>query len=494
MRLTRLLEGIPHRSGKNLDTVEVTGITTDSRNVHAGDLFVALPGHRTDGHEHVLEAVRAGAGVLLVDRELAASVPTVVVPSTLQALSLLSARFFGHPSRWMDVVGVTGTNGKTTITWMLECLWKTLHRPAGVMGTITHRWPGHREQARNTTPLSVDVHRLLATMRGAGATVAAMEVSSHALAQERVEDVDFSVAVFTNLTQDHLDYHETMENYFKAKAHLFELLNQSPRLNKRAVINRDDPWAERLLSFVQTPVWTYGIKGSADFRADNVVSSSGGSRFHLSSPAGTVSVPLPLVGRHNIYNALATLATGVALGASLDEVVRALDSLPGVPGRLERVTEHPAGDRTPSALPFSVFVDYAHTEDALRNVLDTLRPLTAGKLLVLFGCGGDRDRTKRPRMGEAATALADRVVITSDNPRSEDPEKIAADILTGVSGKAWEVVLDREEALVRVLSLAGPGDVVLLAGKGHETTQIFADRTIPFDDREKARRLLAQRV
>lgn len=493
--LDALLAGIaPTNVG--IPSVPLTGLTVDSRAVKKGDLFIALPGARTDGHAHVAAAVAAGAAAVLAERPVVATVPVVVLPSTAKALSALAARFYGRPSQHLEIIGVTGTNGKTTITYLLESVLQAAGKSVGVVGTIDYRWPGHRETAPNTTPHAADVQRLLAAMRHAGVTHVAMETSSHALALGRVDDVDFTVGVFTNLTQDHLDFHKDMERYFEAKAGLFARLDRSGRPRRRAVINRDDPWAERLLSRVASPAWTYGIDKESDFRATDLVLSAEGSAFRLLTPFGERREKFGLVGRHNIYNLLAALGAALGVGVPLDTAITGLAQMHGVPGRLERVTERPVGT-TGTDLPFDLFVDYAHTDDALVNVMQTLRPLTRGRLIVLFGCGGDRDRTKRPKMGEAAARLGDRVIVTSDNPRSEDPEAIAREVEAGarrVTGRSVEVVLDRREAIARAVSLAGPGDVLLLAGKGHETYQILRDRTVDFDDRAVARSLLGERA
>lgn len=473
--------------------VSINGITVDSRAVKPGDLFVAIRGVHHNGHDHVGDAVRLGAAAILAERPVPAPVPVIVVSSTSAALSAVAARFFDYPARALDIVGVTGTNGKTTITYLLESIWRAESVPGGVVGTIDYRWPGHVEKAVNTTPHALDVQRLLASMRDDGVRRVAMETSSHALALGRVEDVCFSVGIFTNLTQDHLDFHKDMEGYFQAKALLFERLARSPRPVRRAVINRDDPWAPRLIEKTAVPVWTYGLEGAVDFRADDVRLGADGSRFRMVTPMGERPVHLSLVGRYNVHNALAAVAASVSLGSPLDTAVRGVESLAGVPGRLERVTEHSSGELT-SAHPFSVFVDFAHTEDALRNVLGAIRPLTKGRLIVLFGCGGDRDRTKRPKMGALAARLADHVVVTSDNPRSENPAAIAAEVEAGVNqvpGRPYDVIVDRAEAIDRALSMARADDVVVLAGKGHETYQIFKDRTDDFDDRVQARRWLA---
>ena len=483
---------VPDRA---LRPLPVSGIAVDSRRVGPGTLFVAIKGVHQDGHAHAEEAARAGAVAIVAEHAVPVPIPVVVVPSTAAALSGMAARFFDFPSKSMDVAGITGTNGKTTITYLLENIWRGENVPGGVMGTIDYRWRDHVEKAPNTTPHALDVQRLLSAMGAAGVQRVAMEVSSHALALGRVEDVDFSVGVFTNLTQDHLDFHKDMEGYFNAKARLFELLQRSSRPVRRAIINRDDPWAPRFLEKIGSPVWTYGLEGPADFRAESLALAADGSRFRVVTPVGERPIHLALVGRHNVSNALAAVGASVALGTRLEAAALGVESMAGVPGRLERVTEHPVGSRKKSAHGFSVFVDYAHTDDALRNVLETLRPITPGRIIVLFGCGGDRDKTKRPKMGEMAARLADQVVVTSDNPRSEDPAAIAHEVAAGVArvpGRPYEVIVDRGDAVRRAIGLAKEGDVVLLAGKGHETTQLFKDRAMAFDDRAEARRVLTE--
>jgi UDP-N-acetylmuramoyl-L-alanyl-D-glutamate--2,6-diaminopimelate ligase len=492
--LAELLEGIHPKVSVPSGEFPISGVAVDSRRVTPGTLFVAVKGVHEDGHAHVESAVRAGAVAILAEKMVSVPVPVIVVGSTAAALSGVAARFFDFPSRFLEVVGVTGTNGKTTITYLLENIWRGARTPGGVLGTIDYRWPAHVEPAPNTTPHALEVQRLLAAMRADGVQRVAMEVSSHALALGRVEDVDFSVGVFTNLTQDHLDFHKHMEGYFQAKARLFDLLALSSRPVRQAVINRDEPWAPRFLEKIRTPVWTYGIDGNADFRAERLVLAADGSRFRVSTPQGEREMHVALVGRYNVYNALAALAAAMALGSDLETAARGVESVTGVPGRLERVTEHPEGSGARSAHPFTVLVDFAHTEDALRNVLETLRPLTKGRIIVLFGCGGDRDKTKRPKMGETAARLADHVVVTSDNPRSEDPATIAQEVEQGVlrvPARTHDVIVERGEAIRHAVGLAKEGDVVLLAGKGHETYQIFKDCRASFDDRAHARRVLS---
>ncbi len=485
MKLSELLQGISWAKGGPDGDPEIAGLCFDSRKAAPGDLFVAVKGQKHDGHDHVDDVIRAGAVAVLSERPVDASVPVAVVRAVGPLLSPIAARFYGQPSRGMAVVGITGTNGKTTITYMLERILSAAGFSTGVIGTIEYRWGEKKETAPNTTPMAGDVQRLLASMKADGVTHVAMEVSSHALALQRVEDVAFSVGVFTNLTRDHMDFHKDMDRYFEAKAHLFELLERSPGA-RGAVINNDDEWAGKFIARLKGKPWTYALDNPAEITARDIALTAQGSGFTLMSPRGQQAIRLPLVGRHNVYNALAAVGAAMLLDVPLKTIADALTEMPGVPGRLERVTI--GGD-----IPFNVFVDYAHTDDALRNVLQTLRPLTAGRILVLFGCGGDRDRTKRPMMGETAVKLADRVFVTSDNPRSEDPAKIALDIEVGVrraGGAKYDVILDREQAIDAALRSAQPGDVVLLAGKGHETYQIFSDRTVDFDDREVSRRIL----
>lgn len=487
--LVKVLEGAAAAPPGPAGRLKITGLAADSRAVRPGDLFVALKGQKHDGHEHAADVARRGAAAILAERPLPGKVPVIVVPSTLAALSRVSANFYGHPSRGMTVAGVTGTNGKTTTTYMLESIFRAAGFSPGVIGTINYRWGTHSEKAPNTTPLSLDLQRLLARMKAAGVTHVAMEVSSHALALGRVEDVAFSSALFTNLTRDHMDFHKDMEAYFEAKARLFDLLRAPNGPGGFAIINRDDPWAEKFIARARGErVLTFALQATAAaFRAESISLTAEGTTFLCRHSAGSYEVKIRAVGAHNVYNALGAAAMARGLGLPDDQVKKGLADLPGVPGRLERV-------EGPDPRPFSVFVDYAHTDDALRNVLETLRPLTKGRLITVFGCGGDRDRTKRPLMGQVAVRLSDHAIVTSDNPRTEDPARILADIEAGIlqaGGTRYELIEKREAAIEKAVWLCRAGDVVLIAGKGHETYQIFKDRTIDFDDREVARAALA---
>lgn len=485
MRIETLLQVIQPLTVRGPQTADVRSIAIDSRRVQPGALFVALPGQRVDGERFVDEAMDRGA-VAIISQHAVRTRPTVaqvLVEDARRALAEVACAFYDHPSSRMDLVGVTGTNGKTTTAFMIRDLLRASGRRPGLLGTVVYEVGARRIPAARTTPEAPDVQSLLDQMLQAGCDSAVMEVSSHALDQKRVWGVDFNVGVFTNLTRDHLDYHETFEKYFAAKSLLFRGLGQMQKAAS-AVINLDDPWGQRLASIggAWSECVTYGVHPAAVVRASAIEVGPGGTSFRVDSPWGSVDLRLRVMGRFNIGNALAAFSAGGALGLEPARMAEALSAFESAPGRLEEIR---------SARPFRVFVDYAHTDDALRNVLSTLRELTPGRLSVVFGCGGDRDRTKRPLMGAAAADLADRVVLTSDNPRGEDPEAILAEIRSGIPASAQvEQIADREKAIARALGQAGAGDTVLLAGKGHENTQEFAHHVIPFDDREVARRYL----
>jgi len=468
---------------------EVTGITVDSRQVQTGFCFIAIPGNKIDGRRFIADALQRGAGMIVSETADAASAANagapdtavrVSVPHARQAAAVLAAAFYGEPGRHVKTLGITGTNGKTTTAFLLEHLLLAAgHRP-GLLGTIWYKIGGQTIPASHTTPDAVTLQRLLADMHRQGHTHAVMEVSSHALDQGRVWGIPFATAVFTNLTQDHLDYHQNLEQYFQAKAILFRGLTTT----QWAVLNADDPSGRRLAGETHGRILWYGIDAAdADIRATELQMDRNGIRFQVQTPQGEFAVVSSLIGRHNVYNILAASAAAFTLGIGLRVVAAAIPGFVTVPGRLERVV---------SAAPFDVFVDYAHTDDALQNVLSALRELAPRRLLVVFGCGGDRDRGKRPKMGRVAATLADWVALTSDNPRSEDPESILAEIRSGFPAgfDRYAVWVDRQQAIAAALQQAQAGDMVLIAGKGHETSQIFKDRTIAFDDRSVARALL----
>lgn len=469
--------------------VAVTGIQHDSRQVEKGDLFCAIPGFRTDGHFYCQEAKTRGAAAFLVEREdaIPPGWPGIVVDNARLALAAVADIFYGHPSGRLWMVGVTGTNGKTTTTHLVRAVLEGSDIPCGLTGTLHTLIGAESFKVVRTTPEAPDLERILRHMADRGMRAAVMEVSSHALALSRVDGVDYDVGVFTNLTQDHLDFHKDFESYFRAKALLFERLgdglNKGPRA---AVINGDDPYAGRFKDVTQVPVVTYGLGEGVDVRATQLQITSRGAQFLATFPSGVqqpVSFGMP--GRFNVLNALAAMTVGHVYGLRPDTMAEALARYKGVPGRFERIDE---------GQPFSVIVDYAHTPDGLANALSTAREFAIGKIGVVFGAGGDRDRGKRPLMGEMAGKYSDWTVLTADNPRSEDPMDIIHEIETGIQavGGRWQVELDRERAIKLAINQAQPGDVVLIVGKGHETYQIYRDGTIHFDDREVARQVLRE--
>ena len=490
MRLKKLLQDVaPLRTAGPLD-VEIGSVSHDTRKLEPGALFFALPGARTDGNRHVKEALAAGARAVVSELEpppppAALDATWVQVADVAAAMGRACDVFFGRPSRELTVFGVTGTNGKTTTTYFLESIVAACGGVPAVVGTVEYRLGGKRlEKAPNTTPVSLDLLRLLRRFRDGGATHVAMEVSSHALALKRADEVDFDAAIFTNLTRDHLDFHKTLDDYFEAKARLFELLGRgsSSKKKRAAVINADDARAGALKRrVVGADVVLFGLGRGADARAVVVEATAAGTRFDFDFRGRKLEARIHLVGEHNVYNALGAAAAALALGLPEEGVLAGLDELASVPGRLEPVL---AGQ------DFACFVDYAHTDAALETVLGYLKRLPHGRLITVFGCGGDRDRTKRGPMGAAACRLSDLVVVTSDNPRSEDPERIIADIEEGLRTtglKNYKIQADRAAAIAAAVSEARTGDIVLIAGKGHEDYQILKDRTIRFDDREQAR-------
>ena len=479
--LTSLLADLPDCQVQGPAGVPVTGVTADSRKVVPGMVFVAVAGTSDDGHRYVGEAIERGASAIVgCESEVYLGNRTFVrVNDPRRAISSLAASWYDHPSRDMTVVGVTGTNGKTSVSFMLRHIIKSHGDSCGLIGTVRYEVGDRHIPASRTTPDAVELQRLLAAMRNHGTKKVVMEVSSHALQQHRVADVDFNLGAFTNLTRDHLDYHRDMESYFAAKCRLFRLL-ASREGESCAVVNADDEYGRRLASEVEPlSVVLYGLQDarSVEFSAIGVRPLKTCTQFALLNDGEPIEVSLPMVGSHNVQNCLAAVGLGAQLGYSVTGIADALGSLPPIPGRLERVD---------LGQPFSVFVDYAHTADALRRVLETLRRLSSGRVLLLFGCGGGRDEGKRHAMGRIAARLADRSWITNDNPRSEDPESIVARIVEGiqsVGGHSWSVEYDRRRAIENILKEAEPNDVVLVAGKGHETYQEIDGSVIPFDDR-----------
>jgi UDP-N-acetylmuramoyl-L-alanyl-D-glutamate--2,6-diaminopimelate ligase len=490
MRLADLVEGLGLTLVRGGAGTEVTGVQHDSRRVRPGDLFACIPGQHADGHAFIGGAVAAGAAAVLVERDgpfpEAGAAAVVRAPSVRSALGPLAARVYGDPSRALTLVGITGTNGKTTTAYLVEGILEAAGRRAGMVGTIQYRCGTVVFEGERTTPEASDLQALLARMRDLGAEAVAMEVSSHALALGRAEGCAFDVGVFTNLTQDHLDFHGTLEAYFAAKATLFRKLGEGGKPAPTAVVNADDPWAPRLPVPAGVRRITFGLGAGADLRPEGITSSLEGIRGRFRTPAGTIPVASALPGQHNVANLLAATGAALACGVSAEAVARGIAAVRAVPGRFEKVE---------MGQPFGVVVDYAHTPDALERTLRTARELARGRVLVVFGCGGDRDRTKRPLMGAAAARLADLAILTSDNPRSERPEAILAEIEAGaqkaVDGPGrYVTIIERREAIAHALGLARPSDLVVLAGKGHETYQIMGSRTLPFDDRVVAREAL----
>ncbi len=503
--LTALPEGcihLPHHAA--LDTVlesEVKGLSTNSLACQPGDVFLGMPGTRVDGGEFWSGAIAAGAIAAIispsaVSKAVAAQTPSTDLPCLITAAAMtqvcacLAATFYGDPAQCLHLVGVTGTNGKTTTTHLIEFLLQQVNQPTALLGTLYTRWRGYQQTAAHTTPFAVDLQRQLAEAIAAGCEYGVMEVSSHALAQERVLGCRFEVSIFTNLTQDHLDYHRDMEDYFGAKALLF---NPS-YLKGRAVINWDDAYGQRLIQQLpKEQVWTYSTHSDrADLWTGDLTYGPASVGGVLHTPQGDAPFESPLVGQFNLANLLAAVGATLHLGVNLEAIVQALPQFGGVPGRMEQVRVSAAGV---SQQDISVIVDYAHTPDSLENLLRAARPFIPGRMICVFGCGGDRDRTKRPQMGRIAADLADVVYLTSDNPRTEDPQRILEDVVAGIPASVQPIVMgDRAAAIRMAIQNAQSGDGVLIAGKGHEDYQILGTEKIHFDDREQAREALAERV
>ena len=458
----------------------ITAISCDSRTTGKDSLFVALKGTKQDGTQFIDEAVKKGARVVVSSHpptEKRADVLFLHVDDPHKFLYEVTRRFYGPLSSKVRSNGVTGTNGKTTITYLIESILREAGKTCGVMGTVNYRIGKKILPSKNTTPGLVENQQFLANLAEKGIEYCVMEVSSHGLDQGRVGLIDFKSAVFTNLTSDHLDYHRTRENYFLAKARLFT--NLSPQ--SVSVINVDDPYGRKLVSLTRSRVVEYGISNEAEVRAKDIKTSVYESHFTVRASGQSMKIQTKLIGMHNVYNILAAVGVCLNEGIAPETISRGIARLEHVPGRLERV-ESPKG--------FAVFVDYAHTEDALKNVLEALRKIKPKRIITVFGCGGDRDKTKRPKMGRVAGQLSDIVIVTTDNPRSEDPQSIISGIILGFSTDNYQVVADREKAIATAIAMAGAGDIVLIAGKGHEDYQIFKDKTIAFDERAIVKKYL----
>lgn len=492
MKLDELIEYLDYKDLINFKNIDITGISYNSKTTKKGDIFVCLVGEHTDGHEFALSAIENGAAALLVERKVEGTkVPQVVVSSTRHKIADIADRFYSSPSKGINLIGITGTNGKTTVTHLIQKIFEENGQKCALIGTLGYKLSSNGEyrDAKHTTPQAPELQATLRMIKDVEKIDnVVMEVSSHALDQNRVGGCRFNGAVFTNLTQDHLDYHITMDNYFKAKALLFEHLKEG----NFAVINADDEYGDRFISVVPegVKIFTYGVKQQSDVMAKDIQFSLNGAEFTLvtgdhinSTGSKEYKVNLHMNGMFSVYNVLAAITTGLALGIDIEIALKALQNVKGVAGRFEVVVKKPL-----------VIVDYAHTPDGLENVLKSAREITPkdGKLICLFGCGGDRDATKRPKMGAIAERLADKIVITSDNPRSEDPQAIITDIIAGLKSVNTESVIvepDRGTAIGLLKTIANNNDVVLIAGKGHEDYQILKDKTIHFDDREEARKV-----
>lgn len=475
------------------ETARFTGIETDSRKVASGDLFVCITGLIDDGHEYATQAVANGAAALVVERILDIEVPQLLVPDSRYALPLFSSHYYGYPSTGMKVIGVTGTNGKTTTSFIIEHILCEHGFRTGLMGTIRMKIGNEYTEMERTTQESLDLQRHFQRMREVGTDYCVMEVSSHALDMGRVRGIRFRSGIFTNLTQDHLDYHQTMEQYHQAKSLLFSRMDNTYEadMSRRqfAVLNADDPAHTMFKQVTSAQIITYGIDNECDVRASNISITAQGTEFLVTTFAGESNIRMKLVGKFNVYNALAAIASTLAEGLTLSSIRDSLETLTAVDGRMEVVD---AGQ------DFLVLVDYAHTPDGLRNALSTIHEFAEGKIITVFGCGGDRDRTKRPIMGQIATEYSDKIYVTSDNPRTENPEAIVQDIAAGIEAAGWtsdqyELIVNRQAAIERAIAEACPKDVVLIAGKGHETYQIIGKTKHDFDDREVARTTLRSR-
>ena len=512
MELTKLMEGVEIEKMTGETRRGVEGIAYHSQQVRKGFLFAAIRGLKTDGHRFIEDALQRGAETILLEEKREIPRATAIfVSNSRKALARVSANFYGNPSSRLKLIGVTGTNGKTTITYLLESIFKKASYPVGVIGTISYRYGQTVVSAPNTTPESLDLQRVLAEMVDEGITHVIMEVSSHGLDLDRVYGCEFDGAIFTNLTRDHLDYHPTMDHYFESKRKLFsDTLVMSPKARRFAVTNQDDPRGEAIVEGIDLPVFRYGLGPSCPISADQVISTFEGLSCRVKTSGGSLAVRSRLIGRFNLYNILAAVGAGVAMDIPLEVLKDGVESLRGVSGRLEKV-ENQKG--------IHIFVDYAHTPDALERTLSGLTSIleetrqagsrTGERVITVFGCGGDRDRTKRPLMGEAAGRLSDFVVLTSDNPRTEDPLAILAEVEKGVNSagsekwtpgelngwrtkKGYLKVPDRREAIRMALRLACPTDVILIAGKGHEDYQIVGTKKVPFDDRVEVKKALEE--
>ncbi len=483
--LVDLLKDVNYRKIHGSENIYVKGITSDSRKVRKDFAYVAICGHKHDGADFINDALTRGANIIVSDKKELLPQETTMVETrdTRTALAIMANNFYAHPSKKLTLVGITGTNGKTTVSYLIESILQHKKIITGLIGTVEYRFSDYFYRANMTTPGIEFINYLLSKMINEDVNTAIMEVSSHALKQKRVTGLDFDIAVFTNLTPEHLDYHKNMKDYRDCKAELFTNLETSKNNKKGGVLNIDDPSTEQISAKMQTGFITYGIENKADITATNISMDKNGSTFIVHSGKTEETFKTSLLGKHNIYNILAAIGVGKLLGLKLSDMKDALSAFTGVPGRLQKISQDNS---------FTIYVDYAHTENALKEVLTTLRTTHDGKLTVVFGCGGDRDKKKRPGMGKVASQYSDFAIITSDNPRSEDPEEIIRQIEGGFNNKKYCVIPNREEAIRTAIKQCKKTDVLLIAGKGHEKYQIIGTNTYPFDDVKIAENILAE--
>jgi UDP-N-acetylmuramoyl-L-alanyl-D-glutamate--2,6-diaminopimelate ligase len=481
MKLKQLLKDLKDVVVKGSKEIEITGISAHSKTVAPGNLFIAKRGFASDGHDYIREAIQAGCIAILSDifDPSLKDVTQVIYPNVVEAEGFIANHFFGSPSEELFMVGVTGTSGKTTTTYLIKHVLEEAKIHSGLIGTIEYIVGQNRYPATRTTPDVIANHKMLREMVRSHCTAAAMEVTSHATSQKRVAHIEYDVAVFTNLTHEHLDYHKTMEDYFLAKKELFTSLRSHPESKKKnlpkyAVVNSDSPWSQKIISDCPALVITYGIDSQADIQASNISFSEKGTTFQVNYKGQKQECTFHLLGRFNVLNALAAIAVALAKGISLSGALKSLESFQSAPGRLERVSNE---------LALNIYIDYAHKVDALKNVLQSLRECTKAKIITVFGCGGDRDREKRPFMAKVSEDLSDITIVTSDNPRSEDPLQIIKEIKSGFLHPEKHIIeSDRKAAIHKAIDLATPEDIVLIAGKGHEKKQYFQHQVIDFDD------------
>lgn len=486
MKLHTLLQKLQPYLTYNEEDIEITSIENDNRNVEEGSLFVCIKGYTVDGHDFASSAVEKGAVAVIAERQLNLPVPVFVVKNTRRAMALLADAFYGQPSQQLHLIGITGTNGKTTTSHIIDKILADAGKTTGLIGTMYTKIGNQTFEVKNTTPESLTLQRTFKKMKDSGVTSAVMEVSSHSLDEGRVHGCDYDIAVFTNLTQDHLDYHQTMDEYRRAKGLLFAQLGNAFHYDrpKYAVLNADDAASYDYEKSTSAYVLSYGIDHDADFRATHIQMTSAGTSFDLITPVGSYSIQMQLIGKFSVYNVLASIAAAFASNIPMESIIHSVEEVKGVSGRFETVD---AGQ------DFSVIVDYSHTPDSLENALKTVKQIAGQRIFTVVGCGGDRDRSKRPIMAKIACEYSTDAIFTSDNPRTEDPDEILKDMEAGVKGQSYKVITDRKEAIEYAVKRAGKGDCILIAGKGHETYQQIGHEIIDFDDRLIAKAAIEER-